>query len=137
MGQGGQAPHSWTSQISDSRGGSFLSWSRRAKTCSECTELSVRRLTSFISIRGKRSWSCGEVGGGGRKEVGSGQPNRTTGVGRGRAERGEPRPYACTGPGSLVTGQRPEDRFGQEDTSQGSGRCQRSRAVGAADRARL
>ena len=35
VGQGGQAPHSWTSQISDSKGGSFLSWSRRAKTCSE------------------------------------------------------------------------------------------------------
>lgn len=51
-------PYSCTSQISDSNGGSFLSWSRNAKTCSECTELRVRRLTSFMSIRGKRSWSC-------------------------------------------------------------------------------
>lgn len=64
----GGAPHSWTSQISDSRGGSFLSWSRRANTCSECTELSVRRLTSFISIRGKRSRSCGY-----RRQVGASQ----------------------------------------------------------------
>lgn len=51
-------PYSCTSQISDSKGGSFLSWSRNAKTCSECTELRVRRLTSFMSMRGKRSWSC-------------------------------------------------------------------------------
>lgn len=64
----GVAPHSWTSQISDSRGGSFLSWSRRANTCSECTELSVRKLTSFISIRGKRSRSCGH-----RRQVGAGR----------------------------------------------------------------
>lgn len=49
--------HSLTSQISDSRGGSFLSWRRRAKTCSEWTLLNVRRLTSFISIRGNIKWS--------------------------------------------------------------------------------
>lgn len=58
-------PYSCTSQISDSKGGSFLSWSRNAKTCSECTELRVRRLTSFMSMRGKRSWSCRE-----RRQVG-------------------------------------------------------------------
>lgn len=51
--------HSLTSQISESSGGSFLSWRRRAKTCSEWTLLSVRRLTSFISIRGNIKWSWG------------------------------------------------------------------------------
>lgn len=51
--------HSLTSQISESSGGSFLSWRRRAKTCSEWTLLSVRRLTSFISIRGNIRWSFG------------------------------------------------------------------------------
>lgn len=54
--------HSWTSQISDSRGGSFLSCRRRANTCSEWTLLKVRRLTSFISIRGNISGSWGCVG---------------------------------------------------------------------------
>lgn len=49
--------HSFTSQISDSSGGSFLSWRRRANTCSEWTLLSVRRLTSFISMRGNIKWS--------------------------------------------------------------------------------
>lgn len=53
--------HSLTSQISESRGGSFLSWSRRANTCSEWTLLSVRRLTSFISIRGNIKWSWGNI----------------------------------------------------------------------------
>lgn len=54
----GACSHSCTSQISESRGGSFLSCSRRANTCSEWTLLSVRRLTSFINIRGniKRSF---------------------------------------------------------------------------------
>lgn len=50
--QGCRRSHSWTSQISDSSGGSFLSWRRRAKTCSEWTLLRVRRLTSFMSMRG-------------------------------------------------------------------------------------
>ena len=49
--------HSCTSQISDSSGGSFLSCRRRANTCSEWTLLSVRRLTSFISILGNISRS--------------------------------------------------------------------------------
>lgn len=53
--------HSLTSQISESSGGSFLSWRRRAKTCSEWTLLSVRRLTSFISIRGNIRWSWGDI----------------------------------------------------------------------------
>lgn len=53
--------HSLTSQISESSGGSFLSWRRRAKTCSEWTLLSVRRLTSFISIRGNIKWSWGNI----------------------------------------------------------------------------
>lgn len=56
------SPHnvySCTSQISDRSGGSFLSWRRNAKTCSECTLLRVRRLTSFMSIRGNIKWSCG------------------------------------------------------------------------------
>lgn len=50
--------HSWTSHISERSGGSFLSCKRRANTCSEWTLLSVRRLTSFISIRGNIKWSC-------------------------------------------------------------------------------
>lgn len=54
----GAHSHSCTSQISESRGGSFLSCSRRAKTCSEWTLLRVRRLTSFINIRGNMRWSC-------------------------------------------------------------------------------
>lgn len=49
--------HSCTSQISESSGGSFLSCRRSANTCSEWTLLSVRRLTSFISIRGNISRS--------------------------------------------------------------------------------
>lgn len=53
--------HSLTSQISESSGGSFLSWRRRAKTCSEWTLLRVRRLTSFISMRGNIKWSCGNI----------------------------------------------------------------------------
>lgn len=55
----GAHSHSCTSQISESRGGSFLSCSRRAKTCSEWTLLRVRRLTSFINIRGNIRWSFG------------------------------------------------------------------------------
>lgn len=54
----GACSHSCTSQISESRGGSFLSCSRRANTCSEWTLLSVRRLTSFINIRGNIKRSC-------------------------------------------------------------------------------
>lgn len=54
----GSCSHSCTSQISESRGGSFLSCSRRANTCSEWTLLSVRRLTSFINIRGNIKRSC-------------------------------------------------------------------------------
>lgn len=54
----GACSHSCTSQISESRGGSFLSCSRRANTCSEWTLLSVRRLTSFINIRGNIRRSC-------------------------------------------------------------------------------
>lgn len=55
---GRKSSHSCTSQISESSGGSFLSCRRSANTCSEWTLLSVRRLTSFISIRGNisRSW---------------------------------------------------------------------------------
>lgn len=55
----GACGHSCTSQISESRGGSFLSCSRRANTCSEWTLLSVRRLTSFINIRGNIRRSFG------------------------------------------------------------------------------
>ncbi|KAG7279937.1 hypothetical protein CRUP_009912 [Coryphaenoides rupestris] len=53
--RGATSRHSCTSQISESSGGSFLSCRRRAKTCSECTLLRVRRLTSFISMRGNIS----------------------------------------------------------------------------------
>lgn len=58
VGGGRKSSHSCTSQISESSGGSFLSCRRSANTCSEWTLLSVRRLTSFISIRGNisRSW---------------------------------------------------------------------------------
>lgn len=57
--QPGEDSHSCTSQISESSGGSFLSCRRSANTCSEWTLLSVRRLTSFISIRGNISGSWG------------------------------------------------------------------------------
>lgn len=59
---GGKSSHSCTSQISESSGGSFLSCRRSANTCSEWTLLSVRRLTSFISIRGNISRSWGKEG---------------------------------------------------------------------------
>ena len=58
----GKNSHSCTSQISESSGGSFLSCRRSANTCSEWTLLSVRRLTSFISIRGNISRSWGRRG---------------------------------------------------------------------------
>lgn len=62
VGVGGKSSHSCTSQISESSGGSFLSCRRSANTCSEWTLLSVRRLTSFISIRGNISRSWGKEG---------------------------------------------------------------------------